>query len=491
MSGAVETSNLPVPVPQGVPRKTTPHVEFLPAALEILDTPASPAGRAVAATISVALVAALVWSCIGRLDIVATAPGNVIPAGKSKLVQPLETGIVRSILVQDGDHVAAGQTLFELDAVVAKAERDRLAVEWRKQKLDAAGLRTLRDDLKTGSGIASFAPPDDAQEINVEVERAQIAARRGEREAKLAGLRQQIAQKQAELETNKASIAKLTASIPLLAEKEDLRHRLLTNEFGNRLAWLDADQALIEAKNDLIVQQRHGPELQAAIAALQGQVDETQATYAHDVLSDLADAEQKAASLGEQYAQAAHKAELMVLRAPIDGTVQSLAVHTIGGVVTPAEAMLTVVPDDDDPKGGGVLLEVQVENKDIGFVRPGQDVAVKVQTFEFTRYGLLHGHVLDVSRDRVGDKAPTDPNKATSQSSSTPLTQTEKDAMAQGSGYVAHVALDATHIAVDGRDQRIEPGMAVTAEIKTGQRSVISYLLSPVMKYAHEGWRER
>jgi hemolysin D len=201
------------------------------------------------------------------------------------------------------------------------------------------------------------------------------------------------------------------------------------------------------------------------------------------------EAEQKSASLGEQHAQAAHKAEQTVLRAPIDGTVQQLAVHSLGGVVTPAQALLTVAPDIG-PGGVGVLLEVQVENKDIGFVHPGQDVAVKVQTFEFTRYGLLHGHVLDVSRDRVGERAPVDPSKANG-TTAKEQSQTEMDALAQGSGYVAHVALDATHITVDGRDERIAPGMAVTAEIKTGQRSVISYLLSPVMKYAHEGWRER
>lgn len=487
MSGAATTpANLPVPTP---PRPVpTPHVEFLPAALEILETPASPAGRAVAATISLALVAALVWACLGRLDIVATAPGNVIPAGKSKLVQPLETGVVRSILVQDGDHVQAGQILFELDAVVAAAERDRLAGEWRKSKLDAAGLRALREDIKTGKGLASFQPPPDAGAIEVEVEQAGIAARRGEAEAKIAGLRQQIAQKRAELETNRASIAKLTASIPLLSQKESLRQVLLTNEFGNRLAWLDASQALIEARNDLIVQQRHAPEIEAAINALERQVEETQANYAHDVLKDLAEAEQKSASLAQQYAQAAHKADQTVLRAPIDGTVQQLAVHSLGGVVTPAQALLTVAPDVG-PGGVGVLLEVQVDNKDIGFVRPGQAVEVKVQTFEFTRYGLLRGRVIDVSGDRVGDRAPVDPNKAAGPAKD--QSPTEKDALAQGSGYVAHVALDATRLMVDGHDEPITPGMAVTAEIKTGKRSVISYLLSPVMKYAHEGMKER
>jgi hemolysin D len=183
----------------------------------------------------------------------------------------------------------------------------------------------------------------------------------------------------------------------------------------------------------------------------------------------------------QQLAAAAHKAEQTVLTAPIDGTVQQLAVHTVGGVVTPAQALLTVAPDD-----APVLIEATVDNKDIGFVHAGQDVAVKVQTFQFTRYGLLHGHVVDVSRDRVelppgGQKPPAE--KVSDHDAD--------DAKANGSGYVAHVALDSTRMLIDGQEQAIAPGMAVTAEIKTGRRSVISHLLSPLRRYAHEGIRER
>jgi hemolysin D len=208
------------------------------------------------------------------------------------------------------------------------------------------------------------------------------------------------------------------------------------------------------------------------------QLSQTRAGYAHDVLKDLAEAAQRDGELAQQYAAAAHKASETVLTAPIGGTVQALAVHTLGGVVTPAQALLTVVPDD-----GPVLVEATVENADIGFVHPGQDVEVKVRTFEFTRYGLLHGHVVDVSRDRVADgKAARADEK--------------KDAKDEGGkpdepGYVAHVALDSARMMVDGRDEKLSPGMAVTAEIRTGRRSVMSYLLSPLRRYAHEGWRER
>jgi len=457
------------------------HREFLPAALEILDTPANPAGRAVMATICVALVVAVVWSSLGQVDIVATAPGSVIPAGKSKVVQPLEAGVLRAIRVEDGDHVAAGQILFELDQTVAAADRDRIGRDWRQARLDAAGLGALSADL-SGSSFdpGRFIVPDGIPAAEVAIARAAIEAWAREQAQKCLSLEQQIAQKDAETTENEAIVSKLAATLPLLQQKRDLYRSLLAVAFTSKVAWLDSEQAYTDQLHQLAVQQSHGGQLVAAKAALVAQLSQTRAGYAHDVLKDLAEAEQKEGGLAQQYAAAAHKAAETVLTAPIGGTVQALAVHTLGGVVQPAQALLTVVPDD-----GPVLIEATVENGDIGFVHAGQDVEVKVRTFEFTRYGLLHGHVVDVSRDRVADAAPArgDGKKDADAKA--------EDGKPNEPGYVAHVALDSARMEVDGREEALSPGMAVTAEIKTGRRSVISYLLSPLRRYAHEGIRER
>jgi hemolysin D len=201
------------------------------------------------------------------------------------------------------------------------------------------------------------------------------------------------------------------------------------------------------------------------------------------VLKDLAEAQQRADELAQQEAGAAHKAAETELTAPIDGTVQQLAVHTVGGVVTPAQALLTVVPND-----APVLIEAMVENDDIGFVHAGQAVEVKVKTFPYTRYGLLHGTVLDVSRDAVcqeGDGVRKRADRGNAEAGEGP------DGTGSGSGYVAHVALERTSLAVDGREQRLETGMEVTAEIKSGRRRVISYLLSPLQRQVHDGLGER
>jgi len=212
-----------------------------------------------------------------------------------------------------------------------------------------------------------------------------------------------------------------------------------------------------------------------------GDLAQTRASYAHDVMKDAADAEEKAGELSAQLSGARRRSEETVLTAPISGTVQQLAVHTVGGVVTPAQALLTVVPDD-----GPAMTEATVENKDVGFVHAGQEVEVKVETFAFTRYGLMHGRVLDVSRDaaapgkaKKGDAELTDDG------------DTDDAAKPTKVGYVAHLAPDRESLVVNGVPMRLKPGLAVTAEIKTGRRSVISYLLSPLARSTADAVHER
>jgi hemolysin D len=230
--------------PQSALRVVAPHREFLPAALEILDTPPNPAGRAVMGTICVALVVAIIWSSLGQVDIVATAQGVVIPAGKSKTIQPLEAGVLRAIRVEDGDHVVAGQVLFELDQTVAGADRDRIARDLRQARLDAAGLRALAADLSaSGFDSTSFIAPEGIPAGEVAMTRASIEARAREQAQKCAALEQQIEQKTAEAAENDAMVGKLAASLPMLLQKRDIYRALLHDAFSSKVAWLDSEQA--------------------------------------------------------------------------------------------------------------------------------------------------------------------------------------------------------------------------------------------------------
>jgi hemolysin D len=175
------------------------------------------------------------------------------------------------------------------------------------------------------------------------------------------------------------------------------------------------------------------------------------------------------------------KRGLRTLRAPVDGTVQQLAVHTLGGVVTPAQQLMVVVP-----KGTGLEIEATLPNKDVGFVHKGQSVEIKVEAFTFTRYGLLRGTVTNLSQDVV---APQDDARGT-RSRDDDANDEEKRQAGQPT-YVALVSLDSTSIRTEDGVTPLEPGMAVTTEIKTGRRTVISDLLSPLSRLRREEMRER
>ncbi len=473
---------VPLPRPDSVSRRS--QLEFLPAALEIMETPASPTGRAIAATIILFLVVAIGWSIVGHIDIVATAPGKVVPTGRTKTVQPLETGIVTAILVTDGDHVSAGQLVMRLDQTVATAERNHVGHDLLVSKLDVARLTALRAALEAGADLeAAFVPPEEGSVAQIARTRAAMINQAAAQDNKLAALDQQIAQKNAEADEIAATIAKLEASLPFIMEEADVRRKAMAIEFGNKIAHLDAQIRLADQKNELLVQQRRAAETSAARKALERQREQARSEYAEKVLSDLAEADQKVAGFTEDAIKGDQKLEQQLLRAPVDGTVQQLAVHSLGGVVTPAQEVMMIVPTDSH-----LEVEAMVPNRDIGFVSPDQEAQIKVDTFNFTRYGLLHGRVLGVSHDAIVRDKPQDKTNPTK--SQTALTD-GSEPQGQEFVYAARVGLDQTQLEVEGRMVELTPGMAVTVEIKTGSRRLIEYLLSPLLRYKQESLRER
>ena len=471
-----------LPRPDSVARRS--QLEFLPAALEIMETPASPVGRAIAATIILFLVMALGWSIFGHIDIVATASGKVVPTGRTKTVQPLETGIVTAILVKDGDHVSGGQVVMRLDQTMAMAERNHVGHDLLASQLDVARLSALRVATETGADLdASFASPRGASAAQIARTRAAMIEQAAAQEGKIAALDQQIVQKTAEADEIGATIVKLEESLPFVTEQANIRRSAMAIEFGNRIAHLDAQIRLADQKNELIVQQRRAAEVSAARKSLERQREQARAEYAGKILSDLAEAEQKVSGLSEDAIRGDQKLEQQLLRAPVEGTVQQLVVHSVGGVVTPAQQVMMIVPADSH-----LEVEAMVPNRDIGFVNAGQEAQVKIDTFNFTRYGLLHGKVTTVSHDAVVRDKPQDKTNPTK--SQTALTDTSEP-QGQEFVYTAQVALDSTQLEVEGRMVDLTPGMAVTVEIKTGSRRVIEYLLSPLLRYKQESLRER
>jgi hemolysin D len=466
--------------PQRQVRRGTHEFAFLPAALEIVETPPSPTGRAIGATVIALFFAALVWAFIGSVDIVATAPGKIIPSGRTKVIQPFETGVVRAIHVRDGQTVKTGDVLIELDPTMNAAELGHLKSDLIAAELDVARLRAaLAGDANP---LEDFRPPEGASPALIEMTRLFLISQTAEQRAKLAAIDRQLAQKEAERATVAATIGKLEATIPLLGERVDVRKQLYDKALGSKLTYLTEYQDYVGQQQELLVQKSRYHEAEAAVAALTESRAQTAAEYRRTRFEELTKAEQKAAGLAQDVIKAERRTTLQVLTAPVDGVVQQLAVHTNGGVVTPAQALLVVVPLDSH-----LEIEAMVSNHDIGFVHVGQQVEIKVDTFSFTRYGLLHGEVLNVSQDAITREKPPDKSNEKAPGAETATSEPK----GQELNYAARVSLDRTQMQVEDKLVNLSPGMAVTAEIKTGSRRIISYLLSPLVRYKQEALRER
>lgn len=336
--------------------------------------------------------------------------------------------------------------------------------------------------IASANKVAFISPPDVPL---YEAERTRVAtiAQAEQQAAKISTLDQQIAQKTAEVESISAVIDKLKAGLPFVTEAAFMREKLMKMEFGNRIAHLEAQLKLSEQIHELAVQERRTMELRAARKALEWQREQTKAEYENAVLKELAEAEPKAAQFAEDMVKAKKRVSDFTLRAPIDGTVQQLILYTIGGVVTPAQQLMTIVPSDSQ-----VEVEVMVDNKDIGFVRNGDSAEVKIDTFNFTKYGLLRGKVVNVSQDAILRDNPAAQTTADKQSNKSWQTS---EPPGQQLLYATRISLESTKIQTENRLAELSPGMAVTAEIKTGDRRIIEYLLSPLLRYKAESLRER
>ncbi|MGX5800333.1 HlyD family type I secretion periplasmic adaptor subunit [Bradyrhizobium sp. Arg314] len=466
-----------VPFPRAQVRRQEHEVAFLPAALEITETPPSPIGRAIAVSIVAVFCVALVWASLGSIDIVATATGKIVPDGRIKLIQPFEAGVVRAINVRDGQSVKAGDVLIELDPTLTEADQERQKSDLLSAELDVARLRAaLAEDP-----LAAFRPPQGAGAAEIEMHRQFLISQVVEQHAKLEETEREQNQREAERSTTLASVAKLQATTPVLQERVDIRKKLVDNALASKVDYLSEYQELVGLQQDLNLQQSRLREADAAIALLRETKEKIAAEYRRATYDALAKADERVASAEQEEIKAERRTKLQRLTAPVDGVVQQLAVHTVGGVVTPAQPLAVVVPSESH-----LEIEAMLSNRDIGFVHPGQKTEIKVDTFNFTRYGLLHGEVLGVSPDAIPRERQSESNGPVSAAA-----PSDSEPRGQELEYAARVSLDRTDMQVEDKLVKLSPGMAVTVEIKTGAQSIIGYFLSPLAKYKQEALRER
>ena len=461
--------------------------EFLPAALEIMEKPPSPGMRALLLLTCTLFVLALLWAIIGKIDVVATAAGKTVPVGNVKVVQPLEMGSVRAIHVQNGQFVRKGDLLIELDATLSDADEAQSS-----QSLLSAQLLKARNDALLAhlqGRPARFVAPQGTTPEEAATEQAYVDSAVAQFEAQSASLAQQRAENRAQLSASEAEVAKLREALPFIDQQMSARAELAEKGFYSKLKLLEYEQMRAEQLRNIQVQEANAQRARASIGRLDAEIRALRANFGKAAVTEFADASRQASLAGEEVRKAQRRRAFQELRAPVDGVVQQLSVTTIGGVVQPAQALMVVVPCERGPASefescsGAVAVEAFVQNKDIGFVSPGQRVAVKLEAFNFTDYGLIEGTVTNISRDAIDQSQQ--PAGSARDDNGRPIQP--------GLVYAAKIDLPCApqnpHRAP--LCDRVQPGMAVQAEIKTGQRRIIQYLLSPISKATSEAGRER
>lgn len=443
------------------PARLDHEVEFLPAALALQDQPVHPAPRYIQWGILLFAMLALVWACVGEIEVVATARGKVVASGKSKTIQPSEVAVVRSIRVYDGQEVKAGDVLVELDTSMTGADVKRLQVDWLAAEVDAARAGAMLESIQTGREPTLVLQAVGATEHQQREARQWLLGQYLEMRSTLEQVDAEIEQRAAEIQSSRAMIASLQKTLPISRRLADDYQELLQQQYVPRHAYLEKQQALLDQERDLAVQNARLVEVQASRREAERRRQGILAQTRRAMLDLQQQSLQKAAALKQELNKAEQRDQLMSLTAPVDGTVQQLAIHTVGGVVTAAQPLMVVVPADQP-----VEVEAMLENKDVGFVRPGQPVTVKVETFTFTKYGTVEGEVLSVSSDAIEDEK-------------------------RGLIYSSRIRLLRDDIVVKDQRIRLSPGMSVTAEVKTEKRKVIDYFLSPLQQYVDESLRER
>jgi hemolysin D len=436
------------------------EAQFLPAALALRDTPVHPAPRIALWLIMAFALIALLWATFGRIDVVATAVGKIIPNDRTKVIQPMETAVVKAIHVRDGQEVKLGQVLIELDATTATADSERLRDEALTAQLEAQRAQALLAAMKSGTP-PKLAPLAGVDADRLLAEQSQASGQYQEYQAHQLQLQTEITRRRAELQATQDQVTKLEQTAPIARQRAQDYQKLMKENFVSQHGYLEREQARIEQEQDLAASRSKAAEIRAALMEAQQQQVTLTAETRRQLLDQHNLAEQKAASLEQELIKAEQRSRLMHLTAPVAGTVQQLAVTTVGGVVTPAQPLMVIVP-----KENVLEIEAMLLNKDIGFVNPGQDAEVKVETFPFTKYGTLHGTITQVSSDAIQDEK-------------------------LGLIYSTRVKLAKDTIRVENKTMRLGPGMAVTVEVKTGTRRVIEYFLSPLMQVTSESLRER
>lgn len=443
--------------------------EFFPAALEIQETPPHPLARWLGISLISLFAIAVIWACFGRVDIVASAEGKIIPSGRVKVVQPLAKGFVKAIYVKEGQYVKQGEVLVELDRTSTAADQSRMEKELHTSILDLAGAQTLHKLLTTQKALISsaaqikliFANDIKIPESENTMRQQMVWQQWQQYQAQLGGLHSSQQKAEAEKAYSMETIKKLQQTLPMVTKRAQGMESLFKKKMAAEIQYMEVEQARIENVQNLAAEQQRQNQLEAAIHEAKQQINALKADTLNKILNVITENTDKVAALREELIKATDVNAKQMLYAPVNGYVQELAISTVGGIVTEAQKLMSIVPEEES-----LEVEVLLGNNDIGFVQKDMIAEIKIHTFPFTKYGLVDATVTNISDDAIIHEK-------------------------LGLVYAMHLKMHKNSINVENKVVKLIPGMAVTAEVKTDKRRVIEFFLAPLLKYKQESIRER
>lgn len=444
---------------------------FLPAALEIQAAPPPKWSRSLLWGIVLLIAIVIAWASWAEIDIIATAQGKIIPSGQVKVIQPLETGVVKTIFIKEGQHVKAGDKLIALDNTSSQADADRLSSEWQGYTNDLARLNVYLFELKQIT-IAGQTEKQTNNAIDVKApltlplnQQLLLASILQEYNSKVDSYISEIVKLNAEKKAIKINVIRLTKTLPLVTEQVQSLEALLTDHLVPRHQYLELEKQRIEQEETLNLEYANVEKINASIISAEQNLNAYISETRRNTLQEINQLTRQINSVKQELNKAQRLTDLRILTSPVDGVVEELAIATIGGIVTPAQELMRIVPFSEN-KGQQLEVEAGLFNKDIGFVHTGQIAEIKIDSFPFTKYGVIDGTVTDISADAV-----------------------EHEQL--GLLFPLKASIQTDEINVDGKWVKLKPGMSVTVEIKTGTRRLMEFLLAPLMRGVSEGARER
>ena len=435
------------------------ETEFLPAILEVTETPPSPTGRIIMWSVLLLLVVALAWAILGKINEVAIANGKIIPIGQIKTVQVKNKGIVSEIRVQEGDYVNEGDILVVLDPTTTTADYDSLKKRAAYYRLD---IQRLTAEL-TGQPFVPAKDPDlEAHDLAAEL--ALYQSRTSDYQTQRQSRVDIIAQRKARLEAAQTTYEKYSEGLRIARDKESRLTQLIAENAISEFQLLEQQKETIDYEKNAQAELDSINSIHAEIAEAEQNLANIDASYRKDIMTSLVEAKKEYYSITESIKKADEDSRMATIYAPASGKIYNLAIHTIGGIVTDAQPLMQIVPDDVR-----LVFEVYAENKDIGFIKRGMEAEVKVSTFNFQKFGMVKAEVEEISADAVDN--PSNPE--------------------QHGKFKLLLNPISNDINVYGETAQLVVGYGVSAEIKIKEKRIIDFFLDPFRKYTHEALRER